>query len=73
MIGKNPALTLPYLIDEDRVVSESDAILVYLCHKAGRADLLGRNGDEQVDLATAHGVYKDFHPKYIGLVYGKYD
>jgi hypothetical protein len=34
---------------------------------------LGRNAEEQVALATAHGVYKDFHPNYIKLVYGKYD
>jgi glutathione S-transferase len=70
---RNPALTLPYLIDGDKVVTESDAILIYLCHKGGRLDLLGRNADEQVLLATAHGVYKDFHPKYIQLVYGTYN
>lgn len=69
---KNPALTLPYLIDGDKVVAESDAILIYLCHKAGRVDLLGRDAEEQVLLATAHGVYKDFHPRYIQLVYGSY-
>lgn len=69
---KNPALTLPYLIDGEKVVSESDAILIYLCHKAHRLDLLGRSADEQVQLATAHGVYKDFHPRYIQLVYGSY-
>jgi len=34
---------------------------------------LGRNADEQVQVATAHGVFKDLHPKYINLVYGKYD
>jgi len=36
---------LPYLIDGDKVISESDAIAVYLCHKANRKDLLGRNAD----------------------------
>jgi glutathione S-transferase len=61
------------LIDGDRVISESDAICVYLCHKANRLDLLGRNADEQVLLATVHGVYKDFHPKYIQFVYGTYN
>lgn len=54
------------------MITESDAILIYLCHKAGRVDLLGRDADEQVSLATAHGVYKDFHPRYIQLVYGSY-
>ena len=31
---KNPAITLPYLLDGDKVVSESDAICVYICHKS---------------------------------------
>jgi len=73
LITRNPAVTLPYLWDGDKLISESDAICIYLCHKAKRADLLGRNADEQVALFTAHGVYKDFHPKYIQMVYGKYD
>ena len=73
LIGKNPALTLPYLIDGDKVISESDAILIYLVHKGNRVDLLGRNVDERVDLATVHGIYKDFHPSYIRLVYGNYN
>ena len=30
---KNPALTLPYLLDGDKVISESDAIIVYICHR----------------------------------------
>lgn len=30
---KNPAANLPYLIDGDKVVSESTAVLVYLCHR----------------------------------------
>lgn len=66
---KNPAVNLPYLIDGERVISESNAILIYLCHKVGRVDLLGRNADEQVLLATAFGVYKDFHPALSALVY----
>ena len=40
---KNPALTLPYLIDGDKVISESDAICIYICHKAKKVELLGRN------------------------------
>lgn len=72
LIEKNPALTLPYLIDGDKIVSESDAICVYLCYKGKRPDLLGRNAEEQVAVATAHGIYKDLHPNYIRLVYGTY-
>lgn len=72
MSQKNAALTLPYLIDGDKVISESDAICVYICHKADKKELLGRTADEQVNLATVLGIYKDFHPHYIRLVYGAY-
>ncbi len=45
---------------------------MYICHRSNRLDLLGRNAEEQVLLATAYGIYKDFHPQYIALVYGQY-
>lgn len=32
-------------------------------------DLLGRNADEQVLLATAYGIYKDLHPQLSRMVY----
>ena len=67
---KNPAITLPYLIDGDKVISESDAVCIYLLHKANRADLMGRNAEEQVMLATVMGVVKDMHPRYIKFCYG---
>ena len=47
--------------------------MVHLCHKAGKLELLGRNADEQVLLATILGVLKDFHPNYVRLVYGQYN
>lgn len=43
LIGKNPAVNLPYLIDGDKVISESDAIIAYICLKANRPDMLGSN------------------------------
>lgn len=42
---KNPFANLPYLLDGDKVISESDAIIVYILHKTGRLDLLGRNAN----------------------------
>jgi hypothetical protein len=54
-------------------VTESDAICMHLCYKSGRQELLGKNAEEQIALATAHGVYKDFYPNYIRLVYGNYN
>lgn len=68
---KNPAVTLPYLVDGDKVISESDAIIVHVIHKAKKVELLGRNADEQVAIATAMGVIRDLHGRYIGLVYGR--
>jgi glutathione S-transferase len=72
LLEKNPAINLPYLIDGDKVISESAAICVYICHRSNRLDLLGRNAEEQVLLATTYGVLKDFSPQYINLVYGEY-
>ena len=69
---KNPATTLPYLTDGDKVVSESDAVIIYIVHKAGKPELLGRNADEQVNVATVMGVTRDLHGRYINLVYGRY-
>ena len=60
------------MLDGDKVVSESDACCVYLCHRANRKDLLGRNADEQVALYTALGVLKDMHPNYITYAYRTY-
>ena len=72
LLAKNPAINLPYLIDGDHVISETAAILVHICHKANRIDLLGRDPDQLVTLATAYGIFKDFDRSYLELVYGDY-
>ena len=36
LIKKNPAVTLPYMKDGDQIISESDAIIVYVVHKSGK-------------------------------------
>lgn len=46
--------------------------MIYIVHRSGKLELLGRNADEQVSLATTMGVVRDLHPKYISLVYGRY-
>ena len=33
---------------------------------------MGRNCDEEIDIATAQGIYKDLYPSYIKLAYGNY-
>ncbi len=40
--AKNGLANLPYLLDGDKVVCESDAILVYLALKAGRSEMIGK-------------------------------
>jgi len=60
------------LVDGESVISESDAILVHIAHKSGKPELLGRNAQEQVALATVMGVARDLHKSYISLVYGSY-
>ena len=71
LIEKNPAVTLPYLIDGEECISESDAIIVHVIHKANKPELLGRNSTEQVRIATMMGIIRDLHGRYIGLVYGR--
>ena len=43
LLKKNAASNLPYLLDGDKVISESDAIQIYIVHKSGKLELLGRN------------------------------
>jgi glutathione S-transferase len=69
-LKKNPAANLPYLVDGDKVISESEAILVYLCHREKRTDLLGENIDEQTQIATVMGVYKDLMRSFASFAYG---
>lgn len=72
LLPKNPAANLPYLLDGEKVVSESDAIMIYIAHRSGKPELVGRNAEEQVNLATTMGVVRDLHAKYITLVYARY-
>jgi hypothetical protein len=42
-----------------------------LALKANRPDLIGsNNADDQVQLFTAMGVYKDYDRAYLGYIYG---
>lgn len=60
---------MPYLIDGNKIISESNAVLVYIIHKTQRVEVLGRNWDEKVIIATADGVVNDLYQEYISLVY----
>ena len=47
-------------------------ICIYTCHRGNKPELLGRNIDEKVAIATVYGVFKDFYSDYIDLTYGNY-
>ena len=60
------------MIDGDKVITESDAVILYAIQKGGKKELLGRNIDERVTIATCMGILKDFHPLYVKLSYGSH-
>ena len=43
---------------------------MYLCHREKRTDLLGENIDEQTQIATVMGVYKDLMRSFASFAYG---
>ena len=58
------------MLDGDKIVCESIAILVYICHKANRIDLLGDSMDDQVQIATVNGVLTDLQKPFYEHIYG---
>lgn len=44
--------------------------MIHLVHKSGKKELLGRNVEEQVRLATVVGIFKDFYKQFMNLIYG---
>ena len=50
---------LPYLVDGDFKITESGAIPVYLIHKAGKTELLGKDFKEQAQVRQLEGVLGD--------------
>ena len=36
LMEKNAAVTLPYLLDGDKVISESDGVCVYICFRGNK-------------------------------------
>ena len=54
-----PFPNLPFVIDGDVIVTESNAIPTYLIHKAGKTDLLGKNNQDQARVRQIEGVLSD--------------
>ena len=65
-----PFPNLPYLIDGDKTITESEAIQAYVCIKANRPDLLGKDED-RVEFIQLRGVISDFNGAIIGPCYEK--
>ena len=51
---------LPYLVDGDKTITESEAILVHICLKAGKPELLGKDQD-RVEFVQLRNVLNDTH------------
>lgn len=63
--------SLPYLLDGDKVITESQAILDYLAFRANRADLLGATPQERVLVSQIRGVYLDVRKALWDIVFNK--
>jgi len=62
---------LPYIIDGDKKLTESDAIQHYICIKSGHKELLGKTDDDIVKLALVRGVLNDARTAVMRAVYNK--
>ena len=60
---------VPYLIDGDKNVTESDAIIHYIILKSGHKELLGKTDDEIVNLAIVRGVLYDIRGAMVSTIY----
>ncbi len=50
---------LPYIKDGDRIVTETEACIMFIVQKAKRFDLLGTNAEEVVHMTQVKGVLTD--------------
>lgn len=62
---------LPYLVDGDKIITESEAIAVHLAFKANRSDLLGNTPEERIQVGQIRGVYSDVRKKFFEILFNK--
>jgi len=62
---------LPYILDGDKVITESEACAMYLIHKSNRLDLLGSNMDEMIHITQLRGVLTDLHNNLNKVAFNK--
>ena len=68
---KNDFPNLPYLMDGDKHITESEAIFVYIALKANREDLLGATNEDRVQVAQLKGVFQDFRREFMAVLTNK--
>ncbi|XP_051912751.1 glutathione S-transferase Mu 4-like [Hippocampus zosterae] len=71
VMAKNGLANLPYLLDGEKYICESSAIMVHLALKADRPCLLGKTNDEKVEYTALIGFFNDTYSEYIKFAYGK--
>ena len=59
---------LPYLIDGDNKITESQALNYYICRKSGRMDLLGVTDEEKLQYSTLQSMLIDIYEKIYLIV-----
>ena len=64
---------LPYLVDGDFVITETEAINQYLAQKAGRLDLMGNDAKETAQYYQVNSVIKDIMDDVMLLMFTKND
>lgn len=55
----NPLVTLPYIKSADTVITRPQAIMMAICMKANRNDLLGKSLDDAIDIRAIQNCVDD--------------
>lgn len=66
LLEKNPLMTLPYLKDGDKIVTQSNSVLLYIARKAG---LAGSGADDQSKIEMLLGDCYDLRDSLVNSVY----
>jgi len=62
---------LPYFIDGDTKITETNALIVHTVLKADRPDLLGTRNIQKVKKAMLEGIWEDLWKDFTGLIFNK--